>query len=167
MQNVLQSDPSPPGIANFFRILSFSLLPPLDTYWQVVYCVLLNWHVSQSVCLFTEVDKLVLFWQWETLFSLPFCIGPVSSLFCNCLSVCHLKKGDCYTATTQCFLLVFCLFSYLCPQLAFCEVNCFWCCQIGITAHTFISFSLSITSSVLTIYSYFLSGEICWFWKQN
>lgn len=110
MQSFLQSHPSPPGIANFFRILSFSLLPPLDTYWQVVYCVLLNWHVSQSVCLFTEVDKLVLFWQWETLFSLPFCIGPVSSLFCNCLSVCHLKKGGCYTATTQCFLLVFCLF---------------------------------------------------------
>lgn len=43
-------------------------------------------------------------------FSLPFCIGPVSSLFCNCLSVCHLKKVGCYTATTQCFLLVFCLF---------------------------------------------------------
>lgn len=68
MQSFLQSHPSPPGFANFFRILSFSLLPPLDTYWQVVYCVLLNWHVSQSVCLFTEVDKLVLFWQWETLF---------------------------------------------------------------------------------------------------
>lgn len=65
------------------------------------------------------------------------------------------------------FSLFSVFFSYLCPQLAFCEVNCFWCCQIGITAHTFISLFLSITSSVLTIYSYFLSGEICWFWKHN
>lgn len=37
------------------------------------------------------------------------------------------------------FSLFSVFFSYLCPQLGFCEVNCFWCCQIGITAHTFIS----------------------------
>lgn len=160
MQSFLQSHPSPPGFANFFKILSFSLLPPLDTYWQVVYCVLLNWHVSQSVCLFTEVDKLVLFWQWETLF---LCLSALvqSLVYFVIASLSVIWRREVVTLQPlSVFSLFSVFFSYLCPQLAFCEVNCFWCCQIGITAHTFISLFVYNIFSPYDLFIFFVRTKL-------
>lgn len=53
-----------------------------------------------------------------------------------------------------------CFLSFFISLLAFCEVNCFWCCQIGITAHTFISLFVYNIFSPYDLFIFFVRTKL-------